>query len=83
MKPPFCKICQNNHSLRDPHIWTEEAGTIKKRIDYAKSVANKTKAVANSIGSVANKKYGRYKDIEKRKAYMREYMKRKRHGNPG
>ena len=65
-----CPICGHRHSMRDPHIWDDEP--------TKKVVANRALDVANTEKPVANKKYGRYKDIEKRKAYMRNYMKQKR-----
>ena len=55
-------------------------------------VANRAKAevVANKVGSgesvlVANKgsRHGVYRDVEARRAYMREYMRRRRHGDHG
>ena len=34
--PPFCKVCQNNHGLGDPHIWgkgpKEEAAEVKESL---------------------------------------------------
>jgi hypothetical protein len=43
-------------------------------------VANKVDIVANEPIAMANTKTYRYRDAEKRKAYMREYMRKKRDG---
>jgi hypothetical protein len=42
-------------------------------------VANAPDVVANAVAN-ALEPYRRYKDKEKRKAYMREYMRKKRDG---
>ena len=42
------------------------------------SVVANTAAVAEPVGKVANSKTGKYADREKRRAYMRNYMARKR-----
>jgi hypothetical protein len=43
-------------------------------------VANKPEVVANSAPLVANKqsRHGQYADAEKRKTYMRDYMRKRR-----
>ena len=45
-------------------------------MDNSQPVANSEQVVANKPKEVANK--GRYKDLEKRKAYMKEHMRKKR-----
>lgn len=48
-------------------------------------VANRAVVVANKVGSsepalVANR-HGKYRDLDARRAYMREYMRRRRNGD--
>jgi ABC-type iron transport system FetAB ATPase subunit len=43
----------------------------------AQYVANTQEVMANTVNTVANGTY-RYRDADKRRAYMRDYMRRKR-----
>lgn len=45
-----------------------------------KVVVTKPELVANAVGDVVANKHGVYRDKERRLAYMRELMRKKRHG---
>ena len=49
-------------------------------IPKSKVVANAEKVVANVV---ANSRHGKYADLEKRRAYQREYMRKKRADKKG
>lgn len=42
-------------------------------------VANEPKVVANVVANAVPSRHGKYADAEKRRAYMRAYMAKKRH----
>ena len=65
--------------MRDKHIW-EDAADPKNMANKSSDVANTPKTVANTVLDVANKdgETYRYRDQDKRKLYMKEYMRKRR-----
>jgi len=90
MKAPKCKICGENHWGNEPHIW-DMANSSE---DMANTMANKGGDAGDRLGEHSESKPGmkvggsasdkttrgtyRYRDPEKRREYMREYMKKRR-----
>jgi hypothetical protein len=59
MKEPFCKLCKHNHNGLD-HVWDDMVvEPVKPKV--VEKVVDRTS------------RHGQYADIEKRKAYQREY----------
>jgi hypothetical protein len=85
MTPKFCNGCKRVH---DPLVSCSVARRILEASDVtygvvvlANQLAKEEPLVVNEVintvaNNVANK--SRYKDVEKRKAYMREYMRKRR-----
>ena len=68
MKPPKCRYCGHAHWLRDPHIFTE---TVAQTTHGYSVVANSTPDKVANIST----RHGQYADKDKRRQYMREYMR--------
>ena len=83
-----CSICEHEHRFGGPHIWGDEPKrlAIKKVLDMAAGgvgIANKvvhaTPRVVHKPAMVVHKsKHGVYVDLEKRRAYRREWMRKRR-----
>ena len=75
MDAPKCRLCGKRHWSTQQCVGMEKAtASIPDKV-----VANEVEIVANRQETVANKK-SRYKDLEKRRIYMKEYMRKKRGG---
>ena len=72
---PRCRVCQRIHGLPrcEPMTAAELAGAIVEQAQ----VQPPEDLLATGIANKPNKA-GKYKDPEARRAYMREYMARKR-----
>jgi hypothetical protein len=85
---PLCPDCGDRHEKYQAHVWKKVANkpvanaVANKFSDFIRlaTPAEKEKVYAEVMDK-AVKRQGRYKDLEKRKAYMREYMRRRRGGN--
>jgi len=71
MQPAKCRYCGHAHWLRDPHIFAETVVQTKR--DYSVVANNTPDKVANR-----SSRHGQYADQDKRRLYMREYMRLKR-----
>lgn len=66
-----CRACQQDHpSGMRCETW--------KRLQAKQPSIVVANVVANNPEVVANSRHGKYADLEKRKAYQREYMRKKR-----
>ena len=68
MDAPKCKLCGKRHYTYEPHVFSG--------MDVVSSSANEF--VPMVVHKVVHTKHGKYADKEKRKAYRREYMRKKR-----
>jgi hypothetical protein len=69
MKAPKCRLCKHEHWNNEPHVFATN------------DVANTVNTMANTVvNSVANKSTYKYRDAEKRRAYQRDLMRKKRAG---
>lgn len=69
---PICKACGQRH----PSMWTRA-----RCMAQAKPAVETSPQVANTNAAVANR-HGVYADKEKRRAYMRELMRKRRSAAP-
>lgn len=78
MKAPECRICGAVHWGREPHKWVANTPTLatKPVVANKEMVANTKEVVANSESPKS--RHGVYADKERRKAYMRDLMKKRR-----
>jgi hypothetical protein len=67
---PLCDLCGTRHESYQAHVFAAN----KAATNAPKSVAN---AVANAVANKTAKK-SRYRDLGRRKAYMRELMRKRR-----
>ena len=81
----LCIVCRHRPFTPDEieRGVPDKPGMANAGSDMANDMANKRGNVANTENDVANKEPGmantyRYRDAESRRAYMREYMKRRR-----
>ncbi len=79
MEKPVCRVCKGRHWGNEAHVWKESglAGFVRS------SPEEREKAAAGLPKKATERqvtKHGVYADKEKRKAYMRELMKRRRSG---
>lgn len=74
---PVCRLCKSAHFSHEPHRFAGEDVVVHKPPPV---VVNKQMVVNKPKSVVANKssRHGKRSDTEKRKTYMREYMRRKR-----
>lgn len=86
---PMCRLCGVAHFAREPHEFQKEVvepselcRPVQKKV-VVHAVANPIKKVANAVANkteVAPKSRGgdRHKDVEGRRAYQRELMRKRR-----
>ena len=78
MKAPKCRLCEKSHwgLCERVAIKVSIVKDLREKVANIKPVvANKEELVANVV---ANSRHGKYADLEKRRAYQREYMRRRR-----
>ena len=68
MQPPKCRYCGHAHWLRDPHIFPETV--VQTEHGYSVVANSAPKMVANR-----STKHGQYADKDRRRQYMRDYMR--------
>ena len=74
MDAPFCKPCNKRHNGPCNTFFVANA---------PKVVVHKEELVVHVPEKVVHSKHGKYADLEKRKAYRREYMRKKRADKKG
>lgn len=86
---PKCKFCGGKHWLREPHVYAEHPGRTPGRVATkpalkrpVESQRGPEKVLTPSQGTKYKKGQAvyKYRDPDKRRAYMKEYMRRVRRG---
>ena len=67
----LCDICGTVHESYQAHVFASN------------TVANKPIPVANTVANTVANKKSKYKDVDARKQYMRDYMRKRRNPKPG
>lgn len=74
MKPPLCRVCQSEHWPKAAHVWAGARLVVNEPV-----VVNNPVVVVNTASNVVvNKRSLDRHNKDARRAYMREYMKRRR-----
>ena len=84
MDHPKCKLCGVRHSMRDPHVWPKDVSH-NGVANTEKAMANKGGGASGILSSTCDKVGGsasdsktrtyKYRDREKRRQYMKNYMR--------
>lgn len=77
----LCRVCNERHGSREPHVFKDVVVHAPKVVVHKPVlvVHNEEKVVhAGSSQKDGSSRHGVYADAEKRKAYRREWMKKRR-----
>lgn len=93
MKAPKCRVCESEHWLTEPHVFKRPVTVSELLTQVVKPLANAQVANSNlanrvhaavadvyakNFASVADSSTYRHRDPEKRRAYQRELMRKRR-----
>ena len=81
MKAPKCRLCEKNHWGLCERL-AEKVSVVKglreKVANIKPVVVHKEELVVHGPEMVVHTKHGKYADLEKRKSYRKEWMRRRR-----
>ena len=86
MDAPKCRLCGSRHWQSEPHVFKAEVKEVVNRmVRKPETMTNKIEPMTNSMTNTksVSQKY-KYRDADKWRAYMKEYMRgvRARKRNP-
>lgn len=75
MDKPVCRVCGAKHYAAEPHVFAKEVVVHSKSL-----VVHKPAMVVHTSqdGSPQTTRHGKYVNMDKRRAYKREWMRAKR-----
>ena len=82
MEKPKCRLCGKRHWFSEGCIWEDKtedmANMANKEEIIPETMANTENHMANRKNRMANRSAYKYRNAEKRRLYMRDYMRKKR-----